>query len=72
MVRATVKDSRNVLSKSDIRVRLDGQPIERFQYHRTTGSLGFSPGKLASGAHTVEVSVSSGGSARKSWSFVVK
>ena len=74
MVRATVKDGQITLSPSDINVYLDGGAVERFQYRRTTGILGFSTGKLSSGAHTVEVVVSARGTrnARKSWSFVVK
>jgi hypothetical protein len=73
-VQATVRSGQGTLSKSDIHVHLDGEPVREFQYRRTTGSLSFTPRKLASGAHTVEVSVSpqGGGGARKSWSFVVK
>ena len=75
MVQATVMDSATTLSKSDIHVYLDGQAVTGFQYRRTTGSLSFTPRKLTSGAHTVEIEAGSAeGSknARKSWSFVVK
>lgn len=74
MIQATVKDSQISLSKSDIYVYLDGEAVERFQYRRRTGGLSFTPRKLSSGAHTVEIDVSAEGSrnARKSWSFVVK
>lgn len=73
-VQATVMDSETTLSKSDIYVRLDGEQIREFQYRRTTGSLSFTPRKLSSGAHTVEVEAGAEGrkNARKSWSFVVK
>jgi hypothetical protein len=62
------------LSKSDILVYLDGEAIRGFQYRRTTGSLSFTPPKLSSGPHTVEIEAGSAeGSknARKSWTFVV-
>jgi hypothetical protein len=74
IVQATVMDSKTTLSKSDINVYLDGEAIRGFQYRRTTGSLSFTPPKLTSGAHTVEVEAGAAeGSknARKSWSFVV-
>ena len=72
-VQATVTDSAATLSKDDINVYLDGQAVGNFQYRRTTGSLSFTPSKLASGAHTVAVEAGAAGSrgARKSWSFVV-
>ncbi len=75
MVQATVTDSATTLSKSDINVSLDGEQVGAFQYRRTTGSLSFTPSKLSSGAHTVEVEAGAAeGSknAKKSWSFVVK
>ena len=74
MVQATVMDSATTLSKSDIRVYLDGEQIRDFQYRRTTGSLSFTPRKLSSGAHTVEIEAGAAeGSrnARKSFSFVI-
>ena len=73
MVQATVKDGQVTLSKSDIYVYLDGEQIRDFQYHRTTGSLGFTPSKLSSGAHTVEIEAAAEGrrNARRSFSFVV-
>lgn len=75
MVQATVTDSAVTLSKSDIHVYLDGEAVREFQYRRTTGSLSFTPSKLSSGAHTVEIEAGAAeGSrnARKSWSFAVK
>ena len=75
MLQATVKDSEATLSKSDIYVYLDGEQIGGVQYRRTTGSLSFTPSKLSSGSHTVEIEAGAAeGSrnARKSWSFVVK
>jgi hypothetical protein len=75
MVQATVMDSDSTLSKSDINVYLDGEEVREYQYRRTTGSLSFTPRKLSSGAHTVEITAGTAGSrnARKSknWSFVV-
>ena len=73
-MQATVADGATTLSKSDINVYLDGQAVTAFQYRRTTGSLSFTPSKLASGTHTVEIAAGSpegGKNARKSWSFVV-
>jgi hypothetical protein len=68
-------DSKTTLSKSDINVYLDGEAIRGFQYRRTTGSLSFTPSKLASGPHTVEIAAGTAGSRnarkRKNWSFVV-
>ena len=75
MVQAVVTDSQSTLRKDDINVYLDGQEVRDFQYRRTTGSLSFTPSKLASGAHTVEVTAGTTGSRnarkRKNWSFVV-
>jgi len=73
-VQATVTDSATTLSKSDINVYLDGEQVRDFQYRRTTGSLSFTPSKLSSGSHTVEISAGAAeGSknAKKSFSFVV-
>ena len=73
-VQATVTDSVVALSKDDISVSLDGEQVRDFQYRRTTGSLSFTPRKLSSGAHTVEITAGSAqGSkgARKSFSFAV-
>lgn len=73
MVQATVKDSETTLSKSDIHVSLDGEEITGFSYQRSTGGLSFTPRKLSSGTHTVEIEADAEGSktARKSWTFVV-
>jgi hypothetical protein len=74
-VQATVTDGQSTLSKGDIGVYLDGQEIRDFQYRRTTGSLSFTPSKLSSGAHTVQITAGTAGSRnaakRKNWSFVV-
>ena len=73
MVQATVQDSEATLSKSDIYVSLDGEQIRGFSYQRSTGSLSFTPSKLSSGTHTVEIEASAEGSknARKNWTFVI-
>lgn len=75
MVQATVTDGQGTLSKDDINVFLDGEQVSDFQYRRTTGSLSFTPSKLSSGAHTVEITAGTAGSRnarkRKNWSFVV-
>ena len=73
-MQATVTDSATTLSKGDISVSLDGEQVRDFQYRRTTGSLNFTPRKLSSGSHTVEITAGSGqGSkgAKKSFSFAV-
>jgi hypothetical protein len=63
------------LSKDDINVYLDGGEVTDYQYRRTTGSLSFTPRKLSSGPHTVEIMAGTAGSRnarkRKKWSFVV-
>lgn len=74
-VRATVKAEGSNLSKSDIRLYLDGAEQRRFYYARSTGNLSYRPtGMLAAGIHTVEI-VASGdqgrNTARKSWTFTV-
>ena len=74
-MQAIVTDSQGTLSKDNINVYLDGQEVRDFQYRRMTGSLSFTPSKLASGAHTVEITAGTAGSRnarkRKNWSFVV-
>lgn len=75
MVQANVMDGQSTLSKDDISVYLDGEAVRDFQYRRTTGNLSFTPSKLSSGAHTVEIAAGTAGSRnarkRKNWSFVV-
>jgi hypothetical protein len=75
MVQATVMDSDSTLTKDDINVYLDGEPVREYQYRRTTGSLSFTPRKLSSGTHTVEITAGTAGSRnarkRKNWTFVV-
>jgi len=74
-VQATVTDSQGTLSKDNINVYLDGQEVRNFQYRRMTGSLSFTPSKLPSGTHTVEITAGTAGSRnarkRKNWSFVI-
>ena len=75
MVQATVMDGQSTLRKDDINVYLDGEAVRDFQYRRTTGGLSFTPRKLSSGAHTVEITAGTAGSRnarkKKNWSFVV-
>ena len=74
-VRATVKAEGSSLSKSDIRLYLDGAEQRRFYYGRCTGNLSYRPtGMLPAGTHTVEI-VATGdqvrNTARKIWTFTV-
>jgi hypothetical protein len=73
-VRATVEAEGANLSKSDIRLYLDGAEQRRFYYGRATGNLSYHPGMLSSGTHTVEI-VATGGqgssTAKKMWTFTV-
>lgn len=74
-VRATVKAEGSNLSKSDVRLYLDGVEQRRFYYGRGTGNLSYRPtGMLSDGTHTVEI-VATGDqgstTARKSWTFTV-
>ena len=73
-MQATVTDSATTLSKDDISVSLDGEQVRDSQYRRRTGSLSFTPRKLSSGSHTVEITAGSGQGikgAKKSFSFAV-
>jgi len=75
MVQAIVTDSESTLTKDNIDVHLDGQEVRDFQYRRTTGNLSFTPRKLSSGPHTVEITAGTAESRnarkRKNWTFVV-
>jgi hypothetical protein len=54
--RATVKADRSNLSKSDVRLYLDGAEQRRFYYGRATGNLSYRPtSMLSGGTHTVEI-----------------
>jgi hypothetical protein len=74
-VRATVKAEGSNLSKSDIRLYLDGAEQRRFYYGPATGNLSYHPrGMLSSGTHTVEIVATAGqgsSTTRKSWTFTV-
>jgi hypothetical protein len=74
-VQAVVTDSQGTLTRDSISVFLDGQEIRNFQYRRMTGTLSFTPSKLSSGPHTVEILAGTAGSRnarkRKNWSFVI-
>lgn len=74
-VQAVVTDSQGILTRDSISVYLDGQEIRNFQYRRMTGTLSFTPNKLSSGPHTVEILAGTAGSRnarkRKNWSFVI-
>jgi hypothetical protein len=74
-VRATVEAKGSNLSKSDVRLYLDGAEQRSFYYGRATGNLSYRPtGMLSPGTHTVEI-VATGdqgrSTARKSWTFTV-
>ena len=76
-IQAFVEDRRGkLLSRDDIDVYLDGQPM-RFSYGRASGRLTCPTQGLSSGPHTVEIEVyivSNYGSrkGRKRWTFNVK
>jgi len=74
-VRATVKAEGGNLSKSDIRLYLDGTEQRRFYYGRATGNLSYRPtGMLSTGTHTVEIVATADqrrNTAEKSWTFTV-
>jgi hypothetical protein len=74
-VRATVTADRSNLSKSDVRLYLDGAEQRRFYYGRATGNLSYRPtSTLSGGTHTVGI-VAMGdqgrSTARKRWTFTV-
>jgi hypothetical protein len=74
-VRATVKAEGGNLSKSDVRLYLDGAEQRRFYYGRATGNLSYRPtGMLPAGTHTVEIVATADqgrSTATKSWTFTV-
>ena len=77
-IRAIVEDRYGVLlSRHDIDVYLDGQPM-RFSYGRSSGRLTCFTGSLSPGTHTVEVEAytedDNGNSktGRKRWTFMIK
>ncbi len=76
-IQAYVEDRRGrLLSRHDIDVYLDGQPM-RFSYGRSSGRLTCHTQGLSSGTHTVEIEVyiegdDGGGTGRKRWTFNVK
>jgi hypothetical protein len=74
-IRAAVKAEGSNLSKSDVRLYLDGAEQRRFYYGRATGNLSYRPtGMLSPGTHTVEL-VATGDqgrtTAKKSWTFTL-
>jgi hypothetical protein len=74
-VRATVKAEGGNLSKTDIRLYLNGSEQRRFYYGRATGNLSYRPtGMLPAGTHTVEIVVTADqgrSTAKKSWTLTV-
>lgn len=72
-VRATVRDDRTNLSKSDIRLFLDGKRKIRFSYYEGTDRLAYGSPKLSFGRHFVRVAVTDaeGNATTRRWSFKV-
>ena len=74
-IRAKVEAEGSNLSKSDIRLYLDGAEQRRFYYGRATGNLSYRPtGMFSAGRHTVEIVATADqgrATARKSWTFTV-
>ena len=73
-VRAPVEAEGASLSKSDIKLYLDGVEQRRFYYGRTTGNLSYYPGMLSSGSHAIEIVATTGqgsSTSKKSWTFTV-
>jgi len=76
-IRAVVEDrDGNLLSRHDIDVYLDGQPM-RFDYGESSGRLTCSTGSLSSGTHTIEIEATietnyGSRTGRKRWTFNVK
>jgi len=80
-IRATVRDYQGGLTKSGIRLYLDGSEKSRFRYGPATGSLRYYVGRAISpGTHEVRIEAESessdkqgrtGGSAAKRWTFTV-
>ena len=72
-IQAYVEDRHgSFLSRHDIDVYLDGQPM-RFSYGRSSGRLTCPTQGLSSGTHTVEIEANTdNGVGRKRWTFNVK
>jgi hypothetical protein len=80
-IRANVRDYGGGLSKSGIRLYLDGSEKSRFHYDQASGSLTHYVGRaLSPGTHEVRIEAgsdasdkqgSSSGSATKRWTFTV-
>lgn len=70
---ATVSDDRTELSKSDIRLYLDGKQRTRFSYNRDTDRLSYTTPRLSYAKHTVKIVAkdAAGNIVAKKWSFKV-
>ena len=71
LIKATVRDSATDLSKSNIRLFVDGHRKTIFSYDRSTDRLSFTSGKLSAGGHKVKIVARDAQSkaATRSWGF---
>lgn len=72
-VRATVRDAQTNLSKTNIRLYLDGRRKSTFAYDRTADRLKYRSKKLSFGRHSVKIVArdAAGLTKTRSWSFKV-
>lgn len=72
-IKATVKDNLMNLSRSHIKLYLDGKRITTFSYNRSTDRLTYTSKKLSLGKHTVKLVArdAAGNVMVKKWSFKV-
>jgi dipeptidyl aminopeptidase/acylaminoacyl peptidase len=73
-IRATVRDAEDNLTKTDIKLFVDGNPIAGFSYDSTTDKLSYQSNQLSRTGHTVRIVAtdSKGLSAQETWSFRVR
>ena len=72
-VAATVRDNRTELSKSNIRLALDGRERAGFSYDAGTDRLTYNGGQLSVGNHKVTITATdaAGNDTTETWTFKV-
>jgi len=72
LISATVRDAQTNLSKSNIKLFVDGKRKSTFSYDRSTDHLSYTSGRLSLGRHTVKIIATEGiNRTTKSWRLKV-
>jgi hypothetical protein len=73
LIAAKVSDAETDLTRSNIKLFVDGKPITKFSYDAATDRLSYRSGKLAYGGHKVKVKATDadGLEGKKPWRFKV-